>query len=151
MSEVIIFGAGDYARIASVYLEADSDHKVAGFAVDGAFLDRKAPAGVVEVSLVPVVDQAARGGAAVIERAARAEPHDRLGIELRLAARVIEVDTGTPDLGAIALVTGREVNLSAAGAERDRDRDRGVGARPGRMRGWLDQEAALAPAHRCRR
>ncbi|HKW59011.1 MAG TPA: acetyltransferase [Candidatus Dormibacteraeota bacterium] len=41
MSDVIIFGAGDYARIASVYLEADSEHTVAGFAVDGAFLDRK--------------------------------------------------------------------------------------------------------------
>jgi sugar O-acyltransferase (sialic acid O-acetyltransferase NeuD family) len=37
MSEVIIFGAGDYARIASVYLDADSDHEVTAFAVDGAY------------------------------------------------------------------------------------------------------------------
>jgi sugar O-acyltransferase (sialic acid O-acetyltransferase NeuD family) len=40
MSDVIIFGAGDYARLASVYLEKDSDHHVVGFAVDGAFKDR---------------------------------------------------------------------------------------------------------------
>ena len=40
MSEVVIFGAGDYARIASVYLEQDSEHQVAGFAVDGAYKDR---------------------------------------------------------------------------------------------------------------
>ena len=40
MSEVMIFGAGDFARIASVYLEADSEHRVAGFAVDGKYLDR---------------------------------------------------------------------------------------------------------------
>ena len=40
MSEVIIFGAGDYARIASAYLEADSNHSVLGFSVDGAYKDR---------------------------------------------------------------------------------------------------------------
>ena len=40
MSDVIIFGAGDYARIASAYLEADSDHNVLGFSVDGAYKDR---------------------------------------------------------------------------------------------------------------
>jgi sugar O-acyltransferase (sialic acid O-acetyltransferase NeuD family) len=40
MSDVIIFGAGDYARIASTYLEADSDHRVLGFSVDGAYKDR---------------------------------------------------------------------------------------------------------------
>jgi sugar O-acyltransferase (sialic acid O-acetyltransferase NeuD family) len=40
MSEVVIFGAGDYARIASVYLDRDSDHKVVAFAVDGAYKDR---------------------------------------------------------------------------------------------------------------
>lgn len=41
MSEVLIFGAGDYARIAAVYLEKDSEHKVLGFTVDGAYLDRE--------------------------------------------------------------------------------------------------------------
>ena len=40
MSEIVIFGAGDYARIASVYLEKDSEHEVLGFAVDGAYKDR---------------------------------------------------------------------------------------------------------------
>ncbi len=40
MSDVVIFGAGDYARIASVYLQADSDHRVLGFSVDGAYKDR---------------------------------------------------------------------------------------------------------------
>jgi sugar O-acyltransferase (sialic acid O-acetyltransferase NeuD family) len=40
MSEVVIFGAGDYARMASVYLEKDSPHHVLAFAVDAAFKDR---------------------------------------------------------------------------------------------------------------
>lgn len=40
MSDVIIFGAGDYARIAAAYLDADSDHNVLGFSVDGAYKDR---------------------------------------------------------------------------------------------------------------
>jgi sugar O-acyltransferase (sialic acid O-acetyltransferase NeuD family) len=37
VSDVVIFGAGDYARIASVYLGADSEHRVAAFVVDGAY------------------------------------------------------------------------------------------------------------------
>jgi sugar O-acyltransferase (sialic acid O-acetyltransferase NeuD family) len=41
VSDVVIFGSGDYARIAAAYLEADSEHKVVGFTVDGAYLDRK--------------------------------------------------------------------------------------------------------------
>jgi sugar O-acyltransferase (sialic acid O-acetyltransferase NeuD family) len=40
VSDVIIFGAGDYARLASVYLEKDTDHHVVGFAVDGPYKDR---------------------------------------------------------------------------------------------------------------
>src|SRR5215467_7066372 len=40
MSSVVIFGAGDYARIASVYLERDREHDVLGFAVDAAYKDR---------------------------------------------------------------------------------------------------------------
>jgi sugar O-acyltransferase (sialic acid O-acetyltransferase NeuD family) len=40
VSDVIIFGAGDYARIAAAYLDADSDHRVLGFSVDGAYKDR---------------------------------------------------------------------------------------------------------------
>ena len=38
MSEVIVFGAGDYARIAATYLDKDSDHSVVGFTVDGVKL-----------------------------------------------------------------------------------------------------------------
>ena len=41
MSEVVIFGAGDYARIACAYLEADSDHDVLGFCVDQARLQQR--------------------------------------------------------------------------------------------------------------
>jgi len=40
MSEVVIFGAGDYARIAAVYLDRDSEHRVLSFTVDGALIDR---------------------------------------------------------------------------------------------------------------
>ena len=39
MSKVVIFGSGDYARVASVYLEEDSPHKVVAFTVDGEHLD----------------------------------------------------------------------------------------------------------------
>ena len=35
-----MFGAGDYARIASVYLDKDSEHNVVAFAVDGAYKQR---------------------------------------------------------------------------------------------------------------
>lgn len=42
---MVIFGAGDYARIASVYLEEDSAHRVLAFAVDGAYRDRDELAG----------------------------------------------------------------------------------------------------------
>ena len=34
MAKVVIFGTGDFARIASVYLEADSPHEVVAFTVD---------------------------------------------------------------------------------------------------------------------
>jgi sugar O-acyltransferase (sialic acid O-acetyltransferase NeuD family) len=40
VSEVVIFGTGDYARIASAYLEEDSPHKVLAFAVDDRYKDR---------------------------------------------------------------------------------------------------------------
>jgi sugar O-acyltransferase (sialic acid O-acetyltransferase NeuD family) len=42
VSKVVIFGTGDYGRIASLYLAADSPHEVVGFAVDGAYHDRDA-------------------------------------------------------------------------------------------------------------
>src|SRR4051812_13287799 len=39
MSRVVVFGIGDYARIASVYLDRDSDHEVVGFTADRSYLD----------------------------------------------------------------------------------------------------------------
>lgn len=56
MSDVIIFGAGDYARIAAVYLEKDSEHDVLGFAVDGAYLDRKELLGKPVMAFEEVVE-----------------------------------------------------------------------------------------------
>jgi sugar O-acyltransferase (sialic acid O-acetyltransferase NeuD family) len=38
MAEVVIFGVGDFARIAAVYLRDDSEHDVVAFAVDQEFL-----------------------------------------------------------------------------------------------------------------
>lgn len=37
MAEIVIFGAGDIARLAHFYFTTDSAHKVAGFVVDRAF------------------------------------------------------------------------------------------------------------------
>lgn len=34
MADVVIFGTGDFARIASVYLDVDSDHEVVAFTAD---------------------------------------------------------------------------------------------------------------------
>jgi sugar O-acyltransferase (sialic acid O-acetyltransferase NeuD family) len=39
MSDVVLFGAGDFARIARIYLEADSPHRVVAFTVNEAFLE----------------------------------------------------------------------------------------------------------------
>lgn len=52
----MIFGAGDYARIAAVYLEKDSDHNVLGFTVDGAYLDQKELLGKPVLAFEDVVE-----------------------------------------------------------------------------------------------
>jgi sugar O-acyltransferase (sialic acid O-acetyltransferase NeuD family) len=39
MSKVVIFGTGDFARIAAVYLDLDSDHEVVAFTVDAEYID----------------------------------------------------------------------------------------------------------------
>jgi sugar O-acyltransferase (sialic acid O-acetyltransferase NeuD family) len=39
MKPVIIFGTGDFARVARVYLDLDSPYEVVGFTVDEAYLD----------------------------------------------------------------------------------------------------------------
>ena len=41
MKDLVIFGIGDYARIASVYLDRESPWKVAAFTVDRRYLDRE--------------------------------------------------------------------------------------------------------------
>jgi sugar O-acyltransferase (sialic acid O-acetyltransferase NeuD family) len=37
MSKVVIFGVGELAQVAAVYLEADSPHQIVAFAVDAAY------------------------------------------------------------------------------------------------------------------
>jgi sugar O-acyltransferase (sialic acid O-acetyltransferase NeuD family) len=41
MSKVVIFGTGEFAQVAAVYLDADSPHRVVAFTVDGAHLDQR--------------------------------------------------------------------------------------------------------------
>jgi sugar O-acyltransferase (sialic acid O-acetyltransferase NeuD family) len=49
MSEVVIFGTGDFGRIAHLYLAADSEHDVVAFTVHGDYMDRD------ELNGLPVV------------------------------------------------------------------------------------------------
>jgi sugar O-acyltransferase (sialic acid O-acetyltransferase NeuD family) len=41
MSKVVIFGTGDFARIASVYFDRDSDHEVVAFTVNERYLEKR--------------------------------------------------------------------------------------------------------------
>lgn len=41
MSDVVIFGSGDFARIASVYLDEDSPHRVVAFTVNEEYIDER--------------------------------------------------------------------------------------------------------------
>lgn len=47
--QVVIFGTGDFARVAETYLRADSDFEVVAFTVDGRFIDGE------QLSALPVV------------------------------------------------------------------------------------------------
>jgi sugar O-acyltransferase (sialic acid O-acetyltransferase NeuD family) len=49
VSDVILFGAGDFARIARIYLEADSPHRVVAFTVNERYVESD------ELDNVPVV------------------------------------------------------------------------------------------------
>lgn len=40
MAEVVVFGLGESAEVATHYLEHDSEHTVVGYTIDGAYLDR---------------------------------------------------------------------------------------------------------------
>jgi sugar O-acyltransferase (sialic acid O-acetyltransferase NeuD family) len=46
VSDVVVFGLGDFARIARVYLEADSPHRVAAFTANERYLSGKELEGV---------------------------------------------------------------------------------------------------------
>lgn len=49
MSDVVIFGIGDFGRIAQRYLDIDSPHDVVAFTVHGAYVDR------TELNGIPVI------------------------------------------------------------------------------------------------
>ena len=40
MADVVIFGLGDFARVAKVYLEEDSDHRVVAFAANERYVEQ---------------------------------------------------------------------------------------------------------------
>jgi sugar O-acyltransferase (sialic acid O-acetyltransferase NeuD family) len=46
VADVVIFGVGDFARLAAVYLREDSDHRVVAFAVDEAYIDEPQIGGI---------------------------------------------------------------------------------------------------------
>ena len=49
MSDVVLFGLGDFARVAKVYLDADSDHRVVAFTANERYIDAE------ELEGLPVV------------------------------------------------------------------------------------------------
>jgi len=51
----MVFGAGDYARVAAVYLDGYSEHHVVGFTVDGAYLRSGALLGKPVIAFEDVV------------------------------------------------------------------------------------------------
>ncbi len=50
MSKVVIFGTGEFAQVAAIYLAADSPHEVVAFTVDG---DRRAEEHLLDKPVVP--------------------------------------------------------------------------------------------------
>jgi sugar O-acyltransferase (sialic acid O-acetyltransferase NeuD family) len=57
LSDVLIFGIGDYGRIAHHYLSRDSEHDVIGFTVHGEYADREELNGL---PVIPYEDLAAK-------------------------------------------------------------------------------------------
>jgi sugar O-acyltransferase (sialic acid O-acetyltransferase NeuD family) len=49
MAEVVLFGTGDFARVARIYLDADSPHQVAAYTVHGEYIRER------ELDGLPVV------------------------------------------------------------------------------------------------
>jgi sugar O-acyltransferase (sialic acid O-acetyltransferase NeuD family) len=56
MSDVVIFGLGDFARIARVYLEADSPHRVAAFTANERYLEADELEGVPVTAFETLAD-----------------------------------------------------------------------------------------------
>jgi sugar O-acyltransferase (sialic acid O-acetyltransferase NeuD family) len=50
VADVVIFGVGDFARLAAVYLRDDSEHTVVAFAVDEQYIEQPEIGGVPVVS-----------------------------------------------------------------------------------------------------
>lgn len=65
MADVVIFGTGDFARLASIYLRDDSAHSVVAFAVDEQFIEEK------DIQGIPVV---------AAERLMETYPPDRFSV-----------------------------------------------------------------------
>lgn len=65
MADVVIFGTGDFARLASIYLRDDSAHSVVAFAVDEQFIEEK------DIQGIPVV---------AAERLTETHPPDRVSV-----------------------------------------------------------------------
>ncbi|HUP22831.1 MAG TPA: acetyltransferase [Thermoanaerobaculia bacterium] len=57
MAELVIFGAGDIARLAHFYFSRDSPHKVAGFAVDEEYREGEQFDGLPLVSAARLLDE----------------------------------------------------------------------------------------------
>jgi sugar O-acyltransferase (sialic acid O-acetyltransferase NeuD family) len=56
MSDVVIFGITDFGRIARLYLEADSEHRVVAFTVHREYMDRDAFEGLPVVAFEELGD-----------------------------------------------------------------------------------------------
>jgi sugar O-acyltransferase (sialic acid O-acetyltransferase NeuD family) len=79
MSDVVIFGIGDFARTARVYLDADSDHRVVAFCVNERYIEAS------ELEGLPVVP---------FERLAESHPPDRFAMFVAIGfSRVNEART----------------------------------------------------------
>src|SRR5690349_11936194 len=57
MADIVIFGAGDIAKLAHFYFTHDSDHTVVGFTVDAAFRRDATFAGLPLVDFETVVER----------------------------------------------------------------------------------------------
>jgi sugar O-acyltransferase (sialic acid O-acetyltransferase NeuD family) len=66
MSEVVIFGTGDYGRIAHLYLQADSPHDVVAFTVHGDYVEHEQLNGLPVIPFEELERQYPPGNAALL-------------------------------------------------------------------------------------